>query len=74
MVRTWKSSRESIEEKIPIYEVETILERSVHGGEDCYLVQWKGYPLAKDRTFEPCERLRIDVPVMVDAFERTRRE
>ena len=58
------------EEEVPIYEVEAILGKKKIKGLVHYLVQWKGYPLMKDRTWEVRERLRIDVPEMVDLFER----
>ena len=41
---------------------------------DCYIVQWVGFPLAKDRTRERCSKLMVDVPLMVQEFERERRK
>ncbi|MCJ1241097.1 Chromobox protein 3 [Varicellaria rhodocarpa] len=58
------------EEEVPIYQVEAILGKKKIKGLVHYLVRWKGYPLIKDRTWEVRERLRIDVPEMVDLFER----
>jgi hypothetical protein len=38
------------------------------------LVKWKGFKKVKDRTWEPCERLRVDVPLIVEAFEEKRKK
>lgn len=51
------------------YIVEKILGRRKFKGVPHYLVKWKGFEETKDRTWEPCERLRIDVPLIVEEFE-----
>jgi hypothetical protein len=39
-----------------------------------YLVSWKGYPEKKDQTWERCDKLRTDVPILVDEYERQRKK
>jgi hypothetical protein len=75
-VRSWRarSGNELGEEEVPLYEVEKILMRGIHEGEDIYVVKWKGYPLPQDMTIEPCERLKVDVPLIVNEFEQKRFE
>jgi hypothetical protein len=38
-----------------------------------YLVSWKGYPERKDQTWERCDKLKIDVPTLVDEYECQRK-
>ena len=78
MVTAWlaKSERE-VEDEDPItvdYIVEKILGRRKFKGVPHYLVKWKGFEEVKDRTWEPCERLSIDVPLIVEAFEEKKRK
>lgn len=49
--------------------VEKILSKRKVKGVPHYLVKWVGYEQVKDRTWEPCERLAVDVPSIVDAYE-----
>jgi Chromo (CHRromatin Organisation MOdifier) domain len=66
-----------VEEKSSVtvnYIVERILGRRKFKGVPHYLVKWKGYETVKDRTWEPCERLRVDVPLIVEAFEEKKRK
>ena len=35
----------------------------------CYLVKWEGFEREEDRTWEPCWRLKVDVPLLVEEFE-----
>jgi len=37
------------------------------------LVKWKGYKAVKDRTWEPCEMLRINVPLTMDIIEEKKK-
>jgi hypothetical protein len=67
MVEYWRAQKDNREQ---VFEVERILERNG----DCYIVQWVGFPLAKDRTRERCSKLMVDVPLMVQEFERERRK
>jgi Chromo (CHRromatin Organisation MOdifier) domain len=39
-----------------------------------YLVEWKHYPNKKDFTWEPAQRLKEDVPEMVEAFESMKKD
>jgi hypothetical protein len=39
-----------------------------------YLVSWKGYPEKKDQTWKRCDKLRTDVPILVDEYERQRKK
>jgi hypothetical protein len=66
-----------VEDEDPItvdYIVEKILGRRKFKGVPHYLVKWKGFDEVKDRTWEPCERLSIDVPLLVEAFEEKKRK
>jgi len=54
------------------YIVEKILGKRKFQGVPHYLVKWKGYEKVEDRTWEPCERLRIDVPGIVAEFEENK--
>jgi hypothetical protein len=65
MVRLWRAQK-GIEDQV--FEVERILGKDG----DCYIVQWVGFPLARDRTRERCSKLMVDVPLMVQDFERKR--
>ncbi|RDL39335.1 uncharacterized protein BP5553_03675 [Venustampulla echinocandica] len=58
------------EEKVSVNVVEEILSRHTRKGVLYYLVKWEGYPNVKDRTWELAERLKADVPFLVDEFER----
>jgi hypothetical protein len=77
MVMSWAARSDvEAEEERPItmeYIVERILGRRKFKGVPHYLVKWKGYEAVKDRTWEPCDRLRIDVPLIVDAFEEKKK-
>ncbi|MCJ1401712.1 Chromobox protein 3 [Xylographa trunciseda] len=53
-----------------IHDVKAIIKKRTIKGVLHYLVRWQGYPLAKHNTWEPEARLRVDVPDMVEAFER----
>jgi hypothetical protein len=37
-------------------------------------VEWKHYPNKKDFTWEPAQRLKEDVPEMVEAFESMKKD
>ncbi|TVY27251.1 hypothetical protein LHYA1_G004244 [Lachnellula hyalina] len=50
-------------------QVEKILGRRKVKGTPHYLAKWIGYDQVKDRTWEPCEKLRIDVPFIVEEYE-----
>ena len=72
MVQAWrtKKSREMDEaEAVLEDEVEKILGKRKWKGEPHYLVKWKGYEDIESRTWEPCDRLKVDVPEIVDAYE-----
>lgn len=79
LVREWKSRQVEVHDKSKVappvleYIVERILGKKKIKGVSHYLVKWEGYPLEKDRTWEPCDRLRIDVPTLVDEYESTDR-
>jgi hypothetical protein len=78
MVAAWVAkSGVEVEEETPItvdYIVEKILGWRKFKGVLHYLVKWKGFKKVKDRTWEPCERLRVDVPLIVEAFEEKRKK
>jgi hypothetical protein len=78
MVTAWLAKSElEVEDEDPItvdYIVEKILGRRKFKGVPHYLVKWKGFEEVKDRTWEPCERLSIDVPLLVEAFEEKKRK
>jgi hypothetical protein len=70
LVASWRESKVQKEEQINVeYIVEKILGKRKFKGVPHYLVAWKGFPLVEDRTWEPCQRLGVDVPHLVDAFE-----
>ena len=54
--------------------VEKILGRRKVNGIPHYLVKWVGYDQVKDRNWEPCEKLQIDVPFVVEEYEAKRRK
>lgn len=63
--------------KIPIviegvYNVEKILDKRPIKGQQCYLVKWEYFEDPKDRTWEYCKSLAIDVPDIVAAYESER--
>jgi len=62
--------------KIPVleYVVEKILGKKKFNGTPHYLVKWEGYPLVKDRTWEPYDRLTEDVPTLVENYEASKRK
>jgi len=62
-------SKEAEDDSCRIEEVEEILGRRKFKGVPHYLVKWVGYEDVKDRTWEPCERLRIDTPFIVEEYE-----
>ena len=80
LVTTWKLKRTSDagddEDEHAAITVDSIVEKILKKkrlkGVDHYLVVWEGYPLVKDRTWEPCERLSVDVPHIVEGFESKR--
>ena len=49
--------------------VERIVRREKRGNRNGYQVKWKGY---EEKTWEPANRLREDVPEMVEKFEKAR--
>ena len=68
MMKAWKASRKP--KKIwKVYEVETILGKRKIKGEWHYLVKWKGFSKDEAESLEPCEKLAVDVPELVEAFE-----
>jgi hypothetical protein len=67
-MKAWKASRKP--KKIwKVYEVETILGKRKIKGEWHYLVKWKGFSKDEAESLEPCEKLAVDVPELVEAFE-----
>jgi hypothetical protein len=70
LVASWRENKVQKEEQVNVeYIVEKILGKRKFKGVPHYLVAWKGFPLVEDRTWEPCQRLGVDVPHLVDAFE-----
>ncbi|TAQ90297.1 hypothetical protein B7494_g1386 [Chlorociboria aeruginascens] len=55
-------------------EVEKIMSKRKVKGIAHYLVKWEGYDLVKDRTWEPCDRLKVDIPWIVEAYEEKKRK
>ena len=51
------------------YVIERIVRREKRDGADGYIIKWKGY---KERTWEPEETLRQDVPELINKFEKSR--
>jgi hypothetical protein len=77
IITIWKEAQGKEKEKEAAnveYIVEKILGKRKFKGTPHYLVAWKGFPEVEDRTWEPCERLGVDVPHLVDAFEMKRRK
>jgi hypothetical protein len=75
LVASWRESKVQKEEPVSVeYIVEKILGKRKFKGVPHYLVAWKGFPLVKDRTWEPCQRLEVDVPHLVDAFEMKKKK
>ena len=70
MVQAWKlkRSKESAEPELQDV-VEKILGKRKQSGVPHYLVKWEGYEKVEDRTWEPCDRLKVDVPEIVEAYE-----
>ncbi|KAL2074872.1 hypothetical protein VTL71DRAFT_8651 [Oculimacula yallundae] len=72
MVKAWKSKKskgETEAEGVIEHTVEKIISKKMYKGVAHYLVKWEGYEKVEDRTWEPCERLAIDVPEIVEAYE-----
>ncbi|CAL3964629.1 unnamed protein product [Diplocarpon coronariae] len=72
LVGAWKKRKREGEDETgaPLeYVVEKILGKRKRKGLPHYLVKWEGYADAKDRTWEPCDRLAVDVPEIVAAYE-----
>lgn len=70
LVNRWKTR--ILEDEIAteaLHVVEKILAKRKWKGIPHYLVKWQGYEDIKDRTWEPCDRLAVDVPHMVHAYE-----
>lgn len=84
LIPKWKASKTKIEkqnistptprnEQISLsYVVEKILDKRKFKGVSHYLVKWEGYERTEDRTWEPCERLGVDIPGMVEEYEMKR--
>ncbi len=68
MVKAWKASRKP-KNILKVYEVETILGKRKIKGEWHYSVKWKGFSKDDAKSLEPCEKLAVDVPELVEAFE-----
>jgi hypothetical protein len=76
MVMAWITKHE-VEEDNSItvdYIIEKTLLRRKFKGAPHFLVKWKEYKTVKDRTWEQCERLRIDMPLIVKAFEEKKKK
>ena len=77
LVRAFKSAKTQQSRKTKaeaeIYTIERILGRRKFKGVPHYLVKWEGYESVEDRTWEPEDKLRVDVPWLVDAFEEKKR-
>lgn len=72
LVDTWRKKKLEVkDENEAVVEdiVEKILSKRKFKGVPHYLVKWKGYEETKDRTWEPCDRLAVDVPHVVEAYE-----
>jgi hypothetical protein len=68
MVKAWKTSRKA-KKVFKVYEVDSILNKRKVGGEWHYEVRWKGFSKDEATSMEPCEKLRVDVPELVETFE-----
>ena len=51
------------------YVVERIIRREKRNGQDGYIIKWKGYT---EKTWEPANIIRQDVPTIVEKFEKSR--
>jgi 2EXR family/Chromo (CHRromatin Organisation MOdifier) domain len=71
MMKAWKSSRKA-KKVSKVFEVESILGKRKIKGEWHYLVKWKGFPKEEAESLEPCDKLSVDVPELVEAFEKRR--
>jgi hypothetical protein len=71
MVKAWKASRKA-KKVSKVYEVESILGKRKIKGEWHYMVRWKGFSKDEATSLEPCEKLAVDVPDLVEAFESRR--
>jgi hypothetical protein len=71
MMKAWKASRKP-KKVIKVYEVESILGKRKIQGEWHYLVKWKGFSKEEAKSLEHCEKLAVDVPELVEAFENRR--
>ena len=69
LVQAWRISQDV---KPEMFDVEKILDKRNMRGVLHYLVKWKGYDELKDRTWEPSKKLAIDVPGLVEDFEKRR--
>ena len=68
MMKAWNASRKP-KKVLKVYEVESILGKRKMKGEWHYLVKWKGFSKGEAKSLEPCEKLAVDVPELVEAFE-----
>jgi hypothetical protein len=68
MMKAWKASRKA-KKVSKVFEVESILGKRKTKGEWHYLVRWKGFSKEEAKSLEPCEKLAVDVPELVEAFE-----
>jgi hypothetical protein len=71
LVKAWKASRKG-KNISKVYEVDSILGKRKVRGEWKYVVRWKGFSKDEATSLEPCEKFRIDVPDLVEAFESHR--
>ena len=69
MMKAWKASRKA-KKVSKVFEVESILGKRKIKGEWHYLVKWKGFSKDEAKSLEPCEKLAVDVPELVEAFEK----
>jgi hypothetical protein len=77
MLEEWNEKEENLgaegeeeNDACQIAEAEKILTRRKFNGVPHYLVKWVGYEKVEDRTWEPCERLRVDTPFIVEEYEQ----
>ena len=54
-------------EKVEKFEISKILDFKRKNGKDYYFIKWKGF---KDTTYEPYDILIIDVPKMINAYDK----
>lgn len=69
MSKAWKASRKA-KNISKVYEVESILGKRKIQGQWHYMVKWKGFSEGEDRSLEPCEQIKTDVPDLVEEFEK----